>query len=107
MTTLLERFTSTDGGTMQVPEGSPHRNTTGLWKGVPGLDPQAPVADPESAARITAMRCSIWVFGADAATKPLVGQSITGKWLVWLLDAGDDVTEAWIRRQALRDACEW
>src|ERR1700761_4808045 len=110
MTTLLERFTSTDGGTMQVPEGTPHRNTTGLWKGVPGLDHTAHVADPEAAARITAMRCALWVFGPEAASKPIAGiggQPIVAKWLTWLLAAGVDVTEAWIRRNALRDACEW
>lgn len=107
MTSVLEHFNGTKGGTVRIDQAQPARNTDKMWKGVPGLDPQAPVHDAEAAARIAAMRCSVWVFGPDASDKPIVGQSITGKWLEWLLGAGADMTEAWMRRQALLAACVW
>jgi len=106
MVAFLDRIGGiTDGGTVRL-EDLPVRDTRDLWRGVPGLDPQAPVADPVSAARVAAMRCALWLFGPDAARRDW-GRTIIGKWLDWLLEAGDDQAEAWMRRQALRDVCEW
>jgi len=104
MTAIPERF-----GARTAPEGElmtmPPQGRYPMWLGVPGSDPQCPLADPDLAARLAVMRFSLHVFGADAARRPVLGRSHAQDWLRWLLSAPDDV-DAYLRRYALRFACE-
>lgn len=106
MTSLLDRFTGTDepdGGTMTQPQRPSARP---FWTGIPGLDPGCPApADRELAARIAAEACAVHVHGMTATQALLMRKSPAEKYLIWLLEATDDL-EAWVRRYALRVTCE-
>jgi hypothetical protein len=105
--TFLERFTGTaepEGAPVSQPYARPSARP--FWTGVPGLDPSAPpLADADLAARCAAMACALHVHGPDAGLRGIFGKPPAQKYLDWLLDASDDV-EAWMRRYALRLACE-
>ena len=109
MTSLLERITGTD-----APEETPVTNppprprpySVPWWLGVPGLDPAVPApADRELAARIAALACAQHVHGPAATAGAVWAKSPAQKYLEWLLRAGGD-WDAWVRRYALRRACD-
>jgi hypothetical protein len=109
MTTLLERFTGADADREETPLTQPyHRRPAGLpfWAGVPGLDPAAPLlGDWSVAARLAAMVCALHVHGPDAGLPRILGKPPAQKYLDWLLEARSE-DEAYMRRYALRFACE-
>ena len=114
MTSLIERITGSADDTEDAPMTTPRQGypaaagTVPWWAGVPGLDPACPApADPDLAARIAAEACARQVYGPGAAAGPLFGRSPAQKYLDWLLKAGPDDVEAWVRRYALRRACDY
>ena len=108
MTALLDLITGHDREPEGEPVTLPYARPPGrpFWTGVPGLDPSAPpLADPDLSARTAAMACALHVYGPDAGLRGMFGKAPAQKYLEWLLDAPDEV-EAWLRRYALRFACE-
>lgn len=78
------------------------------WAGVPGLDPLHPVGDARHAAQIAAMACAARVLGPDVnhRTRFRGGASpIARDFYRWLAGHSGDI-DAWLRRLALRLACD-
>jgi len=112
MTSILDRVTGTDEGTlMPIPESLPAVPGTSAipwWVGVPGLDPDARCADHVFAAQATAMACAAHVLGADAGRWDwwrTERSAPVARWLEWLLRHNGEA-DAYMRRLALRLICE-
>jgi len=118
MTSLLDRFTSTDDEPEKIPVTTPRpfappvpgTSTIPWWTGIPGLDPDVRVS-PEDwlfAAECSAMACAAQALGSGAGRADWwrsVKSAPARKWLDWLLEApGEADTRK--RILALRLICE-
>jgi hypothetical protein len=117
MTSILNRFTSTDhdameGEPMPAPQQGlpavPGTSAIPWWTGVPGLDPDCRVDDWAFAASCAAMACAAQVLGGNAGRADwwrTQKSAPAAKWLEWLLGATHDA-DARKRILALRLICE-
>ena len=111
MTSILDRMTGTDEGTlMPIPQSLPSVPGTSAipwWTGVPGIDPDARYTDWIYKAECAAIACGVVVFGLDAGRADwLRGQmkAPVKKWAEWLVKGGE--LQAPKRTMTLRLVCE-